>query len=472
VSFLGKMAGNYRLESLLGEGAMGEVYLARHSVLGKRVAVKILRSELSDDPTHKSRFFREAKVLSELGHDHLTDVLDFGLIDDTVYLTMELLEGRTLADQLFRVGVTIGESLHIVAQCCDVLAACHKAGVIHRDLKPENVFLLRRGSDRLFVKVLDFGVAKVLNAPAGGARTDPGQIFGTPAYMSPEQAMGRVDIDARADLYALGTMLYEMLVGELPFESARTLTETLLAQMNREPEAPSKKNPMVPRSLDALVLKALEKDPAARFQSAEEMARALRAPEEYWLSASAPTTLRDIPARELSVALPSQTRRTGGRRRSTRGGKSRSRWLVPSAVLGVLLLGVAGAGAILWPRASLSTPTLPRLVNVRVETTPPGAAVLRDGIEVGFAPLKLSVRQGDEIHLELRANGYQSATKNVLADDNSSVSIVLAQSVAVPTVVDAPRVPKATPRLKPSPPIPRKPTPSSNDPMNLMKPQF
>ena len=481
VRFLGKMAGNYRLESLLGEGAMGEVYLARHAVLGKKVAVKILRQELSSEPTHKSRFFREAKVLSELGHTHLVDVIDFGIVDDTVYLAMELLDGRTLADQLSKIGVTIGEALHIVAQCCDVLAACHEAGVIHRDLKPENVFLLRRGGDRLFVKVLDFGVAKVLNAPAGGARTDPGQIFGTPAYMSPEQAMGRAEIDARADLYALGTMLYEMLVGEVPFESARTLTETLLAQMNRKPDAPSKKNPLVPRSIDALILKALEKEPSARFQSAKEMAQALRAPEEYWLAVPAPTTMRDIPAAELSVAVPGRTLQTTTRRRSTRGGPTPTRRLVPLLSVVAIAIIALGVTAMLWPHPPASPVAQgPKLVDVRIETTPEGATVLRDGIEIGRAPLKLSVRRGTEVRLEFRASGFQPAAKKVLADDNSSVAVLLAPSLS-PTISEPqPPVSKVA-RVQPAPKARTTPPPSvalppppigASDTTEIMKPKW
>jgi serine/threonine-protein kinase len=453
VSFIGKSVGNYQLESLLGTGAMGEVYLARHVALGRRAAVKVLKPELTNDRELVARFFQEAKAMAGLGHVNLVDVIDYGVIDETVYLTMEFLEGRTLAEQLQGAGVTIAEALHITAQACDALDACHGAGIIHRDLKPENVFLIKKGGDKYCVKLLDFGVAKLVRGAT--VKTMPGQLFGTPVYMSPEQAEGRSDLDLRTDLYALGVMLYEMLTGEGPFEDADSTRAMLLAHLTRQPSRPSSKNPLVPAPVDALVMKALEKKRDIRFQTAREMMRALEKPQAYWPTANAPETLRNIPAVQIAAPVKLHGEALSERRRSQRGSqrgrrllrRKRDRWLRPVLAGGIVALATLTACLILL--RSPSGPTAQRavaaaktarakLVQIRISTTPDGASVLQDGVEIGESPLTLSARQGQTFDLELRLAHHRTVRKQLVADNDTNLVVPMtAQREAEPTQ-DAP----------------------------------
>src|SRR5262249_46856431 len=201
--------GNYRVVAKLGEGGMGAVYLAEHPLIGKKVALKVLRE---DNAEAAERFFNEARAVNAIGHPNIVDILDYGVVGSSVYLIMELLVGESLGALLAREApLPVERALPIAVQIADALAACHAKGVIHRDLKPDNVFLL--AGDR--VKLLDFGIAKLTSGQR--RETGKGMVIGTPAYMSPEQCEGRRDIDARADIYALGILTYEMLTGTVPF---------------------------------------------------------------------------------------------------------------------------------------------------------------------------------------------------------------------------------------------------------------
>ena len=272
----GKRIGNYVAKSELGSGGMGVVYLCEHPLIRRRVAAKVLHEELAASEDIVRRLFAEAKAANEINSEHIVEVLDFGRMEDNgrelVYLLMEFLEGEGLGHRLWRTGLTIDESLAIMEQCCEALEASHKAGIIHRDLKPENIFLLDRRGDPNFVKILDFGIAKVSGSPSTKTRT--GVLLGTPAYMSPEQCRGSGAVDARADVYSLGIVLYELTTGDVPF-NGDGYGQVLLAQMTEKPRPPSEINKDLPKVVEALVMKALEKDPANRFQSMAEFGRAI-----------------------------------------------------------------------------------------------------------------------------------------------------------------------------------------------------
>jgi tRNA A-37 threonylcarbamoyl transferase component Bud32 len=207
----------YKIEEVIGEGGMGVVYRARHKIIAKKVAVKVLRADMARDKEILERFLQEARAASSIGNAHIVDISDFGeLPDGSTYIVMEFLEGKSIA-AMFEGGkrMPVQRICHIAAQIADGLAAAHGRGIIHRDLKPDNIFLVKRGHQNHFVKVLDFGIAKV-----GGANsklTKTGMVFGTPYYMSPEQAAGQT-IDARTDIYALGIIMYEMFTGQVPFD--------------------------------------------------------------------------------------------------------------------------------------------------------------------------------------------------------------------------------------------------------------
>ncbi len=205
------------VEALLGTGAVGLVYRCRHLVLDKTLAVKVLRPDFARDAEVSARLVNEAKAASAIGSPHIVETVDFGrLADGSAFFVMEYLEGNPLTALIDgREPLSADDVLHIGIQIADALASAHAAGIIHRDLKPDNVFIITRGDDKRFVKVLDFGIAKL--ARAERKLTRAGQIYGTPHYMSPEQAAGR-NTDARTDVYAVGIILYEMVTGRVPFD--------------------------------------------------------------------------------------------------------------------------------------------------------------------------------------------------------------------------------------------------------------
>jgi serine/threonine-protein kinase len=278
---IGRSIGNYKIVRAIGEGGMGTVYLAEHPMIGKRVAVKMLRPDLGTDPGLVSRFFQEARAVNEIRHPNIVDISDFGKTEDgIVYLVMELLEGRSLRDRLNAEGaLPIDDVVTISRQVCDALAAAHRVGIVHRDLKPDNIFLLADPAQpgALRSKLFDFGVAKLLGEQEKqvGHKTIAGAVVGTPFYMSPEQALCQ-DVGAAADIYAMGVVMFEMVTGRVPFEAEQLVL--LLNAILKEPAPPASQfRPDVPAFLDRLILRCLEKDPGARPQTMEEVVALLGA---------------------------------------------------------------------------------------------------------------------------------------------------------------------------------------------------
>ncbi|HEY4188141.1 MAG TPA: protein kinase [Polyangia bacterium] len=265
-TFVGLVIDNrYRIRRRIGEGGMGTVYAAEHVDIGKSVAVKILRRQFSGDKQLVERFRREARAASRVGHPHIIDVTDFGTTEDgCAYFVMEHLEGLDLADVLAREGpLDSARATRIAIQICQALRAAHHAGIIHRDLKPENVFLVSRDGQADFAKVLDFGIARNLS-PEASRLTNPGMTMGTPEYMAPEQVMGR-PADSRTDIYALGALIYEMVIGAAPFHTATD--ETMLDQKMRPLPSLRIERPDIPLALDAIVAAAMAPDASHRPQT-------------------------------------------------------------------------------------------------------------------------------------------------------------------------------------------------------------
>jgi serine/threonine protein kinase len=280
------LAGKLELQKVLGAGAMGVVYLARHTSLDTVVAIKVLRSEAKGDATRAKRFESEAKAAARLRHPNSVQILDFGQDgpDGLLYICMEFLQGEDLQAVLRREGRLGPErGCKIMMQVLGALAAAHEHGVIHRDLKPGNVMLMSRkdddGSIEDEVKVCDFGLAKILDASLtdaqGAPLTKQGTIFGTPAYMSPEQARGDV-LDARSDLYSCGVIMYKMFTGEALF-SSDTAWGLLMKHLTEPPIPPRQIVPALDEELEKIILKSLAKNPADRFQSARELRSAIKA---------------------------------------------------------------------------------------------------------------------------------------------------------------------------------------------------
>ena len=293
---LGTLVGNYRLDKILGRGGMGTVYSGEHVYIKKPVAVKVLHPQFARYTEAVNRFLREARAASSINHPNIVDVTDFGLLGDgLVYFVMEYLDGKSLEDVIEREGaVELHRALNIANQMALALEAAHAQGVIHRDLKPDNVMLLprpgRRDLVRLstgdtisggpvleretmwdFVKLLDFGIAKVLVPDELTAETVQGAVFGTPEYMSPEAARGE-DVDHRADIYSLGVILFDMLTGRPPFE-AQAANEVLQMQIHRAPPSPREFAPHreITEAAERVILTAMQKDPSRRYQNMGEL---------------------------------------------------------------------------------------------------------------------------------------------------------------------------------------------------------
>lgn len=277
ISLVGQvLSDRYRIERRLGEGAMGQVYLAEHILMRKRVALKVLHGRMGDKPDAVARFEREAVAASHVEHPNVATAKDFGqLADGTFFLVLEYLDGIVLRSAIAQYGALPAKrALHIAAQVCSGLVRAHELGIIHRDLKPENIMLVPRGDDPDFVKILDFGIARVPMHALGSPKEDDepltrvGMVQGTPAYMAPEQAMGQV-IDARADLYALGVLLYEMLTGTRPFAAP---TEFLVLTMHVSAPIPPMRDRAPDADIDprieAFVRSLLAKEPDDRPQDA------------------------------------------------------------------------------------------------------------------------------------------------------------------------------------------------------------
>jgi eukaryotic-like serine/threonine-protein kinase len=435
-AYLGTVLGErYAVETVIGEGGMGRVYLARHRLIDKQVAIKILHVELARDKEAVGRFVREAKAASSIGNPHIVDVSDFGETPDgSTYFVMEYLDGVTLADLLDAEGVLPPKlTIHLGRQMCDGLAAAHAQGIIHRDLKPDNIVVVKKGEED-FAKILDFGIAKV-SGPSGGTKlTIAGAVFGTPHYMSPEQAAG-TNVDHRADVYSLGILLYEMASGELPFNADNFMG--ILTQHMYRPPSPIRSRPLgaaCPPALEAVILKCLAKRPAARYATMEELgddlARLVRG--EAPLAVTDPTTESArflVPAEFLStneVAVVPAIQRPAPPKVWSRVATGVAVGLVVGG--GALLLSARKATttsmvpASAAPQDHASEPLTGAPRTVLLHSPTPGAVARLDGEAIAL-PTNLEIpAEGSSVTIE--APGHLAATIE-LAGDEGKVEVLL-----------------------------------------------
>ncbi len=377
---------------------MGAVYAGHHPVIGKKVAVKVLAPQCAAVPDLVRRFAEEARAVNKIGHPNIIDIFSFGTLPDArPYFVMEFLEGASLGQRLEAGDLKPDETRRILRQICSALEAAHRAGIVHRDLKPENIWIAAPEQEDSYAKVLDFGIAKLLDSPQG-QRTQTGAAMGTPRYMAPEQCMGK-DVGPRADLYSLGVILYEMYAGVPPFRGD-TFGELLYQHMSMAPEPPSKHRPIDP-ALEQVILACLEKDPQRRPDSAKDLLgrldQALGGQRATNALAAAPT------APPPSVAIPAPS--AGGSAPVTTMGQSvgevslppRPRRAGPGLIVGAVALAVVVGGALLL--RARSTPT----VNVvALPAAPPPPAAPATG------SLRLHVENGpaDRITVDGRVVGY------------------------------------------------------------------
>jgi serine/threonine-protein kinase len=491
---VGQTIGNYTITAKLGEGGMGVVYLAEHPVIGRKVAMKAIHPELSRNPEVVSRFVTEAKAVNQIGNEHIVDIHDFGTTaEGEFYFIMEFLQGEALSDRLRRESpLDPALALNIAEQVADALAASHTHGIIHRDLKPENIFLIHRGNSNDFVKVLDFGLAKLtLGEEKVSHKTRTGSVMGTPYYMSPEQCEGRANIDQRSDVYSLGVILFEMMTGKVPF-GGEGYGEIIVKHITAPIPSPRAINQLLSPAHEALLLRALAKNRDERFHSMEEFRAAMSDPEAYALSPSivptpgplagygaekgaAPTRLvedhiSDVVARAAAMELgarvvapqPSTFRESAGEVESddmipkSRGGLLAGILVAALAVGGVAAFLVVRAGssppqAVEQPHAAtpapapapqpeaVVTPPPSAKVAIKFRSDPVGATVAREdsGQQLGITPFEIEIAQGkDPLAVVFRKPSFKDVSRSIIPDEPISLDVTL--ETATPTVQAVP----------------------------------
>ncbi|MBK8479645.1 MAG: serine/threonine protein kinase [Proteobacteria bacterium] len=364
---LGRVLGSYRLVSVLGRGGMGTVYRAEHVMLGRKVALKLLRPEYAARREAVRRFFNEARAVNDIGHGNIVDIADYQVLESgETFFIMELLEGQDLGKLIRHSGrrLELPHALEIALQVCDALEAAHDKAIIHRDLKPDNIYVSESEAKGLHVTLLDFGVAKLtgLSATDSSLQTAIGSVLGTPAYMSPEQASG-LSVDQRTDIYSLGAILYEIFAGR-PLFRAKSFGEFVLKHLNEAPLpfAQLPDPPEVPPELERVVMRCLAKDPEQRYPSA--------------------TALRDELLRATGAAKTARRTRPTDQPHDRSHARERWRWKWPALGAGVILSAVAA----FWFAAGLGGSGNLRSTLVPVPmTSANGARVNPSGMPLGIA---------------------------------------------------------------------------------------
>ncbi len=421
----GDILGQYRLERVLGEGAMGRVFQARHVSLGRPAAVKVLRGEHARNTHLIQRFFHEARAVNQINHAHIVEILDF--VEETavagrsrVYCVMEMLEGQSLTELLARERPSVARAVGIIRQVCDALDAAHEVGVIHRDVKPDNLFVLERDG-RDFVKVLDFGVAKLV-APLGDVpmtTTVEGTIVGTPAYMAPEQATGG-NADARTDLYSVGVVLYELLAGHPPFQAPAfgQLVAQVLSSLPPPLPAHTRDGGRIPAALGAVVKRCLAKNPDDRYPSLRELSRALE------VAAQAP--VRRGPPRWAMAAGTLAVVALGTSVVTARAVR-RPPVTLPVVTGKIVSVSAPAREAEAAPAAAEAVAPAPEVL-VTLVSEPPGAKVveLSSGRSLGTTPLSTQLtRSSVPSRLRLERAGRQPTEVEVVPDAELEVHVAL-----------------------------------------------
>jgi serine/threonine-protein kinase len=449
------LSGRYLVTRKVGQGGMGAVYEATHTLIGKRVAVKVLLEKYAQREAIVKRLKQEAQLASSIGNEHIIDITDFGNTEDgRTFVVMEYLEGESMAECLAReTKLSEQRILRISQQAASALAAAHAKGVVHRDIKPENIFLLRR-KEMDFVKVVDFGISKSLRQTGEEEEavrlTQTGMVLGTPLYMSPEQARGDEDLDHRVDIYALGVIMYEAATGRVPF-SGNNYLSVISQVLNEDPTPVRDVRPELSEEFEAIVNRAMAKNRTDRYGSSTEMLNDLSA-------------LLDDPTHSTERA-----KITGPRRLMPRAPKiPRMAFAVAGigiaigivAVVVTFLMGskvkkekaqkpvaaVADAGVMTVATApdAVAEPSVAK-INLRVVTDPPHAMIYRESERIGRAPQQLVfVKNNKEVKVTAQLDGYDDATIMINPEertDGQELNLTLKKPVKGP--------PKTT-KIKPS----------------------
>jgi len=449
------LSGRYLVTRKVGQGGMGAVYEATHTLIGKRVAVKVLLEKYARREAIVQRLEQEARLASSCQNEHIIDITDFGTTEDgRTFVVMEYLDGESLAECLSReTRLPEQRILGIISQAASALAAAHAKGIVHRDIKPENLFLLRR-KDQDFVKVVDFGISKSLRASDEAEEqprlTQTGMVLGTPLYMSPEQARGDDELDARVDVYALGVIMYEATTGRVPFVGNNYLS-VISQVLNEDPRSPRELRPDLSEELEAIVMRAMAKDRADRYPSATDLLADI-------------TALLEDPTRSTERA-----KITGPRKKPVARSKSPLKIAIWVALIAVVIAAVVttvvmlfgGTAAVkkqddhaLGPppvaidaapppvEVDAAPPPEAATMEVTIKTEPPGATVAIDGVDKGPSPVKAKLVIHDHYtEVTASAPGYDDGklTFNVYVDKQKTYNVRLKKT------------PKGSPAVRPRP---------------------
>jgi len=476
---------------------MGVVYLAEHPVIGRKVAMKAIHPELSRNPEVVSRFVTEAKAVNQIGNEHIVDIHDFGnTADGDFYFIMEFLQGEALADRMKREApLDPARALDIAAQVADALAASHAHGIIHRDLKPENIFLIHKGGTSDFVKVLDFGLAKLtLGADKVSHKTRTGSVMGTPYYMSPEQCEGRPNIDHRADVYSLGVILFEMMTRQVPF-GGEGYGEIIVKHITASVPSPRAINPRLSAAHEAILMRALAKNRDERFRGMEDFRAAMLDPERYLLSGSIVPTPGPLsgyggfergaaPSRLIDGKVSSDLVVAGGADLGARAAPTpstfrdavgsvetedaipKSRGALLAGILAAALV-VGGIAAFLVVRSGSNTqpaavqpavskpapapaappvaPALPAKVTLKFRSEPIGATVARKdtGEQLGVTPFEIEVPQGNApLGVVFKKASFKDESRSIVPQESGLLEATL-EAATSPAPTPTPRTSKS-----------------------------
>jgi serine/threonine-protein kinase len=445
---------------------MGAVYLAEHPGIGRRVAVKVLHKNYTRDEHLLARFLNEARAANAIRHPNIIEILDSGMLaDGTPFLVMELLEGESLGTRLRQTGaLSIPTAVDFAYQTASALGAAHAKGIVHRDLKPDNLFVIPdpHDSNRERIKVLDFGIAKLQQGSVGDSvKTRTGTLMGTPIYMSPEQCRGTRTVDHRSDIYSLGVIFYEMLVGQPPFVS-EGFGELVNMHLNVAPAPVRSKRPEITPALDAIVMKMLAKNPEERYAQMADFQAALKTSGSHQI-VSSPDLVRTHAKAHAVQASPMRdtTFSTGVGERVETEIVARRGKLVIGAVAAAVVIGgglaywqLGGGESASKPPTQVATNTppkpvtpttpakpvapvpptkpvaaTPKNVELRLASLPPGAQVVDDagGEMLGVTPLVLRRPRGGAVTLRFEKDGYTASTRTMPLDADRAFELTLEQ---------------------------------------------
>jgi len=467
---IGERYGNYQAIALLGEGGMGAVYLAEHPGIGRKVAIKVLRSELDHDPQLLTRFLNEARAANAIRHPNIIEVLDSGTTEKGAsYLVMELLEGESLSARIRRLSrLDQRSAIEVAMQTASGLGAAHAKGITHRDLKPDNLFIIPEPADpsRERVKILDFGIAKLHVTTGDSLKTRTGTLMGTPVYMSPEQCLGTKEVDHRSDVYSLGIILYEMLAGSPPFIS-EGFGELLTMHLHEAPASLLQFAPQLAPAVEFVVMRMLAKKADDRYQSMADVRAALAAAAGLPHPVGPEHKLGDtnkmlgnaatqVGGDTKPATVPPTTLTPGGlessRIRGTTMKVRRRRWIPVAVGAGAVTLAVLLAVLLRDNPAPVRAPVAapvpavektavpvanpvpptppppPSRVRIRLASTPEGARVVRtaDGVVLGTTPETIELApSAAPLSLRFEKEGFVPALREAALTADGSLSVAL-----------------------------------------------